>query len=70
VVVASAGLFLSGILKASLPDSLASLAIGLLLAVTAFGLARPFADFLVGHSVPEPVLEKLHAIFKPDEAMK
>jgi cation diffusion facilitator family transporter len=64
VVVASAGLFLSGILKTSLPDSLASLVIGLLLAVTAFGLARPFADFLVGRSVPQPVFEKLHAIFK------
>jgi hypothetical protein len=28
-----------------LPDALASLVIGLLLAVTAFGLAHPFADF-------------------------
>jgi divalent metal cation (Fe/Co/Zn/Cd) transporter len=48
------------------PDSLASLLIGLLLAVTAFGLARPFADFLVGRSLPTPMLEKLQAIVKKD----
>jgi len=70
VVVASAGLFLSGILKTSMPDSLASLVIGLLLAVTAFGLARPFADFLVGRSAPLPLLEKLHALFIEDEAVE
>lgn len=53
-----------------MPDSLASLVIGLLLAVTAFALARPFADFLVGRSVPDPAFEKLHAIFKEDEAVE
>ncbi|MDQ1411362.1 MAG: hypothetical protein QOJ41_3097 [Acidobacteriaceae bacterium] len=70
VLVAATGLFLSEILASSVPDSLASLLIGLLLAVTAFGLARPFADFLVGRSVPPPVLDKLHAIIKEDEAVE
>ena len=70
VFVAATGLFLSEILGTSVPDSLASLVIGLLLAVTAFGLARPFADFLVGRSVPPPLFEKLHAILKGDEAVE
>jgi divalent metal cation (Fe/Co/Zn/Cd) transporter len=70
VFVAASGLFLSEILGTSVPDSLASLVIGLLLAVTAFGLARPFADFLVGRSVPPPAFEKLHAILKEDEAVE
>jgi divalent metal cation (Fe/Co/Zn/Cd) transporter len=52
------------------PDSLASLLIGLLLAVTAFGVARPFADFLVGRSLPAPLLEKLYAIVKDDVAIE
>src|SRR5438309_1589732 len=49
---------------------LAALAIGVLLAVTAFGLARPFADFLVGKSLPEPLLEKLVAIVDEDPAIE
>jgi cation diffusion facilitator family transporter len=70
VFLVATGLFLSEILGTSVPDSLASLVIGLLLAVTAFGLARPFADFLVGRSVPEPMFERLHAIFREDEAVE
>jgi cation diffusion facilitator family transporter len=68
--LAAAGLLLSGILKTSVPDSLASLLIGLLLAVTAFGLARPLADFLVGRSLPPRLFEKLNAIFKEDAAIE
>jgi cation diffusion facilitator family transporter len=68
--VAATGLFLSEILRTSVPDSLASLVIGLLLAVTAFGLARPFADFLVGRSVPPPLFEQLHAMVREDEAVE
>lgn len=70
VFLVATGLFLSEILGTSVPDSLASLVIGLLLAATAFGLARPFADFLVGRSVPEPMFERLHAIFREDEAVE
>ena len=60
LVLAAAGLYLSARTGSSLPDTLASLAIGVLLAVTAFGLARPLADFLVGRSLPEAQLETLH----------
>ena len=68
--LAAGGLLLSEILGTSVPDSLASLLIGLLLAVTAFGLARPFADFLVGRSLPPLLLEKLHAIVREDAAIE
>lgn len=67
--VAAIGLLLSEIFGTSLPDSLASLVIGILLAVTAFNLARPFADFLIGRSLPGSQFEKLQAIFEKDEAI-
>jgi cation diffusion facilitator family transporter len=68
--VAASGLLLSKIFESSVPDSVASLVIGLLLAVTAFGLARPFADFLVGRPLPPQQFEKLHAIVKADAAIE
>lgn len=68
--LAAIGLFLSELLGTNVPDSLASLLIGLLLAATAFGLARPFADFLVGRSIPESFLEELHAIVREDAAIE
>jgi len=61
---------LSTILGTSFPDSLASLLIGLLLALTAFGLARPFADFLIGRSIAQPLFEQLYAIVKEDAAIE
>jgi cation diffusion facilitator family transporter len=67
--VAASGLLFSKIFGSSVPDSLASLVIGLLLSVAAFGLARPFADFLVGRSLPPAQFEKLHAIVKDDPAV-
>jgi divalent metal cation (Fe/Co/Zn/Cd) transporter len=68
--LAAGGLLLSKILGTNVPDSLASLFIGLLLAITAFGLARPLADFLVGRSLPAPQLEKLYTIIKEDAAIE
>lgn len=68
--VAGSGLLLSDILGTSVPDSLASLIIGLLLAFTAFGLARPLGDFLVGRSLPPRLFEKLSAIVKRDPAIE
>jgi divalent metal cation (Fe/Co/Zn/Cd) transporter len=68
--VAASGLFFSKVFGSSVPDSLASLVIGLLLSVTAFGMARPFADFLVGRSLPPAQFEKLHAIVKDDPAIE
>ncbi len=70
LVFAAAGLALSRILGTSVPDSIASLLIGLLLAVTAFALARPFADFLVGRSIPAAQFERLAAIFDEDPAIE
>jgi cation diffusion facilitator family transporter len=70
VLIAAIGLLLSHIFRSSVPDSLASLVIGVLLAVTAFGLARPFADFLVGRSLPLPLLEKLQSIIEEDPAIE
>jgi cation diffusion facilitator family transporter len=67
---AAAGLFASTIWGTSVPDSIASLTIGILLAVTAFALARPFADFLIGRSIPQPQLETLHAIIKKNPAVE
>ena len=52
------------------PDSLASLVIGLLLASTAIGVARPFADFLVGRSVAPELLEEILAIVESDAAVE
>ena len=69
LALAASGLLLSGILGSSLPDTLASLLIGLLLAVTAFGVARPLADFLVGRSIPDPQLQNLYRIVEKDAAI-
>ena len=68
--VAAGGLLLSRIFRTSVPDSLASLVIGLLLAVAAFGLARPFADYLVGRSISPEQFERLYAIVKEDPAIE
>ena len=43
-------------------DGIASLLIGLLLAVTAVGLARPLADLLIGKSIPPGRLEMAYRI--------
>jgi divalent metal cation (Fe/Co/Zn/Cd) transporter len=68
--IAAGGLLLSKILETNLPDALASLLIGLLLTITAFGLARPLADFLVGRSLPAPLLEKLYVMIEEDPAVE
>jgi cation diffusion facilitator family transporter len=70
LVLAAAGLAVSQISGSSAPDSVASLLIGVLLAVTAFALARPFADFLVGRSIPEAQLARLRSIFEEDAAVE
>ncbi len=70
LVLAAGGLFTAHLTGSSVPDSVASLLIGLLLAGTAFALARPFADFLVGRSIPSAMLEKLRAIIEGDAAIE
>src|ERR1017187_1666451 len=70
LALAAGGLLLSRIVGSNVPDSVASLLIGVLLAVTAFGLARPFADFLVGRSISAPQLARLRAVVAGDRAIK
>lgn len=69
LILAACGLVLSQALHTHVPDALASLAIGLLLAVTAFGVARPTVDFLVGRSLPAPLFERLNKIVREDPAI-
>jgi cation diffusion facilitator family transporter len=67
--LAASGLLASEVAGTNVPDSVASLLIGVLLAVTAFGLARPLADFLIGRSLAGDQLAKLQAIVKDDPAI-
>jgi cation diffusion facilitator family transporter len=69
IIVAAIGLLLSHQLRSSRPDAIASLLIGLLMAATAFGLARPLADFLVGKSLPPELLEEIRAVIASDKAV-
>jgi len=62
ILIAAGGLALRQILRSHTPDAIASLLIGILLAITAFGLARPLADFLVGRSLPSELLLELQKI--------
>lgn len=70
LVIASVGLLLRQVLGTNTPDAIASLLIGILLAVTAFGLARPLADFLVGRSLPPELLEELRRILAASPAIE
>lgn len=69
VVLAAAGLVMSEVLGSNVPDAIASLLIGVLLALTAFGLARPLADYLVGRSMPEEQLDQLCALLLASPAI-
>ena len=62
ILIAAGGLALRQILGTHTPDAIASLLIGALLAITAFLLARPLADFLVGRSLPPELLVELQKI--------
>jgi len=70
LILAAAGLAVSQVSGSGTADSVASLLIGVLLAVTAFALARPFADFLIGRSIPEPYLGRLRRIVAEDRAVE
>jgi len=70
LILAAIGLLISQMTGSGLPDAIASLLIGLLMAVTAFGLARPLADFLVGRSLPQPYLEKIRSVIDRDRAVE
>jgi cation diffusion facilitator family transporter len=70
LVIAAVGLLLSHQMKSGRPDAIASLLIGLLMAATAFGLARPLADFLVGKSLAPEFLEEIRAVIDSDHAVE
>lgn len=69
LALAALGLLLSDLLGSSVPDALASLLIGLLLMATAFGVARPLMDLLIGRSIAESQLEELRKILEQDSAV-
>ena len=62
LVIAAGGLLARQMMGTNTPDAVASLLIGILLAITAFALARPLADFLIGRSLPPELLTELHDI--------
>ena len=62
VLLAAGGLLFSRAAGDNRADAIASLLIGVLLALTAVGLARPLADFLIGRSLPPEQVEKLRAV--------
>ncbi len=70
LVLAAGGLLVSSQMGTSTADSIASLLIGVLLAITAFGLARPLADFLIGRSIAPEYLESLRAIVQSSRAVE
>jgi cation diffusion facilitator family transporter len=70
VALVALGLLGSAMVGNSMPDALASLLIGLLLAGTAFGLARPLADYLVGRSMSLEQLQRLYTIVSSAPAVE
>lgn len=62
LVIAAMGLLLSGLMKSGVPDAIASLLIGILLAGTALALGRPLADFLIGRSLASDDVEALEKL--------
>jgi divalent metal cation (Fe/Co/Zn/Cd) transporter len=70
LALAAGGLLIRQLTGSAAADSIASLLIGLLLGATAFGLARPLAEFLVGRSLPPPLLEDLRKIVEQSAAVE
>jgi cation diffusion facilitator family transporter len=64
LALAAGGLLLHEFAGWKNADAMAALLIGLLLAATAFGLARPLADLLIGRSMLPARLERVYAIIE------
>jgi cation diffusion facilitator family transporter len=64
LALAASGLLLHQFAGLANADAIAALLIGLLLAATAFGLARPLADLLIGRSMPPARLARVNAILE------
>ncbi len=70
LVLAAGGLLFSRLSGDNRPDAVASLLIGILLALTAVGLARPLADYLLGRSLPAEQVERLRAVLAASPAVE
>src|SRR5207244_3597516 len=68
--LAAIGVLASAVSGDSRPDAVASILIGLLLATTAFALAWPLSDFLVGRSVSVEELNQLYALLAATPAVE
>ena len=69
MAIAAAGLLVRELGGPTSSDAIASLLIGILLAMTAVGLARPLADLLIGQSIPPARLENAQAILAQSPAI-
>src|SRR6266516_1715312 len=64
LILAAGGLLLHQFAGLARADAVAALLIGILLAATAFGLARPLADLLIGRSIEPARLARVYAILE------
>ncbi len=70
LLIAAAGLALSQALHSGRPDAIASLLIGILMAATGVGLALNLADYLVGKSLPAPLVDELRRVIEANPAVE
>lgn len=68
--LAALGLWLSAHFRTEAPDAAAALLIGVLLALTAIGLARLLGDFLVGRSLGDADMRRLSDILAASPAVE
>jgi len=69
LALAAVGLLLREFARLANSDAIAALLIGLLLAGTAFGQARPLADLLIGRSMLPSRLERVYAILEASPSL-
>jgi divalent metal cation (Fe/Co/Zn/Cd) transporter len=69
VLIAAAGLLVHQLGGPASSDAIASLLIGILLAATAIGLARPLADLLIGTSMRPERLRRAREILEASPAL-
>jgi cation diffusion facilitator family transporter len=69
VTIAALGMLVRELGGPSSSDAIASLLIGILLAITALGLARPLADLLIGRSLSPARLQKARSIIEHSAAI-
>jgi cation diffusion facilitator family transporter len=70
ILLAAGGLLLSGWVGSGVPDAIASLLIGILLAISAVGLAQPLVDLLVGRSLSAERLRQVYDVMTAARAIE